>query len=1319
MPTSQRLWPALLLFVIGWLFIAHQHQRQWARLPVAATVQRYAPDAVATPLPAPMPVAELRRLCAAPPSWLARRVDRIERAELAACLAQAQTLPAEAVADAARHYAAQLAAQARAARAWLAAHAEQAPHDAARLGAELKQLQHDRPGLAGLLPASDVVPREAIGPRQPPEAIARLADVPIPPASSRDEVLALGLRAAGKQLQLDYGHSPPTAHFASDRATLADALEWRRRAQAHAQRGFSLQRLHGLPDMLLASGAVLLLAALLAGGPLLPWVAAVQLLACGGLVLTDLALTGDPTLRYLVERQFFALGSGERWLDLSLGLAGVRLWWPLLVLAGLVLALSRLRTDRLLAPLSTWVRAGAQPRHGAAQTGLLLLLGVAAVLGLGLPAAVSEWLTALGCIGLASYFARQAGFANAGGGLDAANLVVALGALAVAVCGAVYRGDLGHALVALALGVGFFALFGGRGVRVALLIALALAAGLLLALRFGPEPEALAWLPAHAQDRLLAMVDPYHAPSSDLARTRWLMHSAGLTGWGTGLVPWQGLAPDARAVDGLPLQGPSDYVLALAVATWGQLGGLALLAAALALFAWAAIVAACTALRPGQPPALRWLAALGLFGCAVMAVKILLSLGGVAGVLPLTGLPVALLGYGPVGHLAALFYLALALGTANAPGRLEPAGVRLHAAAGLPGLLRRRGAALAGAALLGVSALLALALLQMRLADPQHHHLAQARFALADATTRALLPAGPAEDAAVCPALLGVQAAWHARLADRQLRLDLPTLLAQPAARDAAVSAGACRRLARALGGLLQAGLAPIAGPGRPAVAARDFTSSNAWWGLPGCVAPLGASAPACQGLDAVAPLLRDLWLQRELAPRLQAGITTPTGTRELHGRRIATGPQLGLSLDPALQANAQRIADCFTARRRDCDDALPRDAGWRQRFFDEKRLRSAAIGLVMAEVDTGRIVALAGSLSDCALDALGRSADPGPQGRRAALRPGASQPCSQYPDRGSAYLALQAPALWAVPPGSALKPLAMLAAIDAGHPADDAGWKRILAESHDHASVQRAALEAGPRYVEALARIGFADARSELLWGGDPALGLRWRFGLYEGLAGLRAPQGLSFADMSAIRREKEAGRNADRRHGAAVMTEYLAARRLADSSIGSADMRLSALGLVDLWRRLDLRARGRAEAPALHLLELAGQPVAQIALDFGSPDAARRALAAAGGVSASAWKGTAQGACRVVMGGCPAEGLPGLVGKTGTSDFLTEEDGPWVKPGLALPAKLFGGVFVAPDGRRYAVAAMALRVREGATLELRSSAAAEAALTLLRQLN
>jgi cell division protein FtsI/penicillin-binding protein 2 len=105
--------------------------------------------------------------------------------------------------------------------------------------------------------------------------------------------------------------------------------------------------------------------------------------------------------------------------------------------------------------------------------------------------------------------------------------------------------------------------------------------------------------------------------------------------------------------------------------------------------------------------------------------------------------------------------------------------------------------------------------------------------------------------------------------------------------------------------------------------------------------------------------------------------------------------------------------------------------------------------------------------------------------------------------------------------------------------------------------------------------------------------------------------------------------------------------------------------------------------------------------------------------GITSTQWKGTAQGSCRVVFGSCPAAGLPDLAGKTGTADFLTGEDSPYVKDGLQIPAKLFGGVFTA-QGKRWAVAVMALRNRaaRGTSLDLQSSAAAEAGLTLVREM-
>jgi hypothetical protein len=312
-----------------------------------------------------------------------------------------------------------------------------------------------------------------------------------------------------------------------------------------------------------------------------------------------------------------------------------------------------------------------------------------------------------------------------------------------------------------------------------------------------------------------------------------------------------------------------------------------------------------------------------------------------------------------------------------------------------------------------------------------------------------------------------------------------------------------------------------------------------------------------------------------------------------------------------------------------------------------------------------------------------------------------------------------------------------LAAAIDAGliPESADARWRGILAKSEDGASVQRVALAAGQRYLDALAGAGFGAGQDELLWGLGPKASpsimstatpistpaaTRWRIDTRVGTQGLRATS-LGFDDSVRMATEQKSGVNLSVRYGRKADEEYLAARKLASSVLGGADVRESALGLNDIWRRLDRRARGHTTSPALHLLEQAGTAPHDVAVDFVSPHAARRALAMTTGVTASAIGGSAQGACREVFGACPAQGLPGLAGKTGTADFLADERGsPWVKPGGQIPSKVFGGVFTAANGKRYAITAMALRVREGdsKTLELHSSAPAEAALVVMRSM-
>ena len=1419
---APRLLAALLAIVflgLGWVFLAHQHAALWSRVPASA-LNRFVPDQLSVPLPVLPSASELARACANPPSAWAVWPRSSLRKDLANCLADPAAPAKGANAEAAvAHYETILKAQVTSANDWLAAFAAQSPHIQGKLASELALLQAEPGGALSLLvrlgqsmasAAGIDVPmatRQPVGRAETLDGVAAALRARVRAAESRLQALAslplpdrlrgLALLSTGLQLETDFGQSPPAVYLGTDRSSLADALEWQRRAHGFAARGFSLGELHALPAALLASATLLMATVLVAGGarwlPLVLWGLTSLLLGAGALVLTDLALTGDSSLRYLAERQFVRFGVGDSSVPLVLNIplgndSSMTLWWPMLLVALGVAMTAMLRDgqSKWLAPVRAWVAAGSSPRMSMLPMVVLLLVGAAAVLMLGMPAAVSELLILLGVIGLATYLARQAPLANMGAGLQVQNLGVVVVALICALGGALWRGDLGHALVALALACTFAWMFGWTWLRwsVALLAVTAvvvLGACLVEGALVGP----LAWLtdnvlPPHAQDRMKALFDPFHVAASDLARVRWLIDSAAASGWGPGYVPWHGLAA-AREQDGLPLQGPSDYVLALVSALWGRVGGLALMAAVLTLFAAGAIVGLRTALRLAMPMAIRWLAALGGFGCLVMAFKVLLSFGGVSGVLPLTGLPVALIGYGPVTHLAALFYLVLALGGCSIGPVESRRGVNLTPVIAPAGAARSRalGLALAGAAALGLLLVMGERHLRQGVGEQGTRHVSKARLQLAQALTSAMVVQVSSTEVAKlpCEEMSNAVGAWNARLANlarpvrlinsadelvvNSLRLDAAVLLSALPVQDH----NACRRLARTLGQMLATDFSRLVGsqqaaatagpsPGandaerlsvfdKPrALGARplDYTTANAWWGQPGCLtAAAHASREDCSALAAGATgqislaslnadWLTDIWLQRELAPQLHTAMRQPTGRHMVNHREVATGPKLGLTLDGKIQPLAQRLVDCFTGRLAgaDCEAVLPRDPAWRRNYFEVAgALRAGAMGLVLVEVETGRVVALAGSISDCSLDYLGRFAKTDKQGELPALR--ASSPCAQLPDRSTAWLALQHPALWMLPPGSSLKELTLVAGIDAGlvRASSDEYWKHILAESHERLPVQRTALASGQRFLDVLSQVGFGSRLLDLMWGGaavktaDSHLKARWATEAFAGTQDLRATN-MSLDEAERIRHEKQAGANVDLRYGQAVMTEFVAARKLADAALGGGDIRVNALGLASIWRSLDLRASGRVEAPAPHLVVRTGYAVASQSLAWASPQAAQRVLGMTGGITSSAWRGTAQGSCRVVFGACPAQGLPGLSGKTGSSDFLSEEQGAYVKPGQQVPAKLFGGVFSGPDGKRYAVAATALRVRQGSsrTLELSSSAPAEAALTLMREM-
>lgn len=1444
----------VLAFGLGavfWLGVAAQHQLLWLRLSPGVT-ERFVADRVATPLPPLAKVDSLVQLCNTPPPWWANYWRKALRAHLAGCAASPeQLLATERAGQAAAHYTGIIQGQLAAAQAWLQAFDADAPTIRSKLASELQDSAR-APGAGTIAAIGDLgiaalgrigfkiekSPREDVGRRDDAQRTAQairtrlgrthaqLAQVLALPVAERAR--ALGLMAAGLQLGADFEASPPTPTLQTDRASLADALEWQRRAQAYQLRGADFAQWRALPLGIAVGSMVLALAAALASRGrfwvVCVWLAFGLLLGLGALILTDLAFTGDPGQRYLLERQFMHLPWGDAPMPPLIHIRfagqalGASVWWPLAAAAVGVLLFGLARHGHSawlrLTGLPAWLHAGRVSAGWRAQFGMAGVFALAASITallaplVGGAALVSDVLIAVGAFALATYFAQRAPAANTGLRASLQECAaVFLGSAAA--CAWLYaKGDLGHLLVVVAM-TGSFMLFVNHvwvrraTVAAALLGAAALGASLWAGYWVAPLDLLVTWLPGHAQERMAAMFDPFHVEASDLARVQWVMASSGADapGWGPGYVPWQGLSPTTRAQDALPLQAPSDYVLSLTTALWGANAGLALMAATLAVYSVAAGIGLHASLRPGAAPVLRLLSGFGAFGCIAMAAKGVLSMGGVAGVLPLTGLPVSPLGYGPTTLFFSLVYLSLALGLAQLHSALPERGVNLSARKPATGRARHMALVSGLCVLGGLAVLLAVAWGKLHAAAGQQPqtHVSQARLTLAEALSNALLAPSPDADAnpedlaLPCPQLGAAVAAWNQRLASlalpvrpaqgatgaanstTQLVLSIPTLLQlHPVSGDRA-----CRKLANALGhgvdtelprllgsAALRAPGAKAAGLGddkatdkarlspfeRPRVVgarALDFTTANAWWGLPGCAVPADAarsgathSTTACSDSSARHSVLGemplDYWLQRDFEPQVEVALRHRAAQRTVNHRVVPSGPTLGVTLVPALQRDAQLVADCFTARKQGavCEPIMPARATWRESFgTNGASPRAGALGLVLSEVDSGRVVAMAGAISDCALRNLRRRAQAAANGKLPALLDGS--PCAQLPDAGAAYLAQQQPSLWQVPPGSSIKPLALAAAIDAGLIAesDDARWRGILAKSEDGASVQRMALAAGQRYLNTLAGAGFGAGQDELLWGLGPKAapstmstatpittpgGTRWRIETRVGTQGLRATN-LGFDDSVRMANEQKSGVNLSLRYGRKADEEYLAARKLASSVLGGADVRESAVGLNDIWRRLDRRARGHATSPALHLLEQLGTAPQEVPVDFVSPQAARRALAMSTGVTASAIGGSAQGACRDVFGACPAQGLPGLAGKTGTADFLADERGsPWVKPGGQIPSKVFGGVFTAANGKRYAITAMALRVREGQskTLELQSSAPAEAALALMRSM-
>ena len=1600
-----------VVFALGWAWLLGQNARVFERQPDYA-VERLVADNVPVAFPAQLKSAELGQLCkGGVPRW-AEFVPGAVSKTIAECLSDPTRIDEARAQALLPVWTDDLKSRIAVAHRWADEYDKSYPERRKALEIQLHRLQGKaapEPG-APSDAAADPFSGDGIL-RTPPQGQAgrQLREHAANTQIWLDELLAnqsgsvaeraakVGLLIAGKRIQRDFGKNPTVFYLNSDTNSLAERMEWIRKAQSSVQDGLSLPNVHALLQGVLLASAVLLLVVAWLGMAVLPWALISLTLGIGALLVVDLGLAGDAAFRSFAFRQWGG--------DLVVSVMGVALWWPLLVVALLLVlvrhpfvvqsppakVLGRL-TDRI------WVQWGHSARWGWAQMVLLLAMGFGILAFPGFGATKSELIIALGCVALATFLAREASLASVGTGVWSGGLIrhwlrqevaarekkgnketlraargrllqvavaysiVGVG-LAVALGASIVRGDLGHALVATGMAAVFFWLFAGqnfRGVLALVFLGVLLVLG---AIYFNQSiPSSLesfirSVLPYHAQERFVGMVSPLDVTASDMARIRWLMQSAGATGWGSGWVPWSGLG-EVRLSDGVPLQGPSDYVPALLVAQWGAIPGSIILLTVLGLFVVGAVVAGRTALAQGVSQSVRLLAGIGLFGCVLMAFKVVLSLGGVTGVLPLTGLPVALVGYGIVSTLVGLLYLALAFGTRH---HRVGSGVQLRAGPVLRGPLVQRGRALVAIAALATVLLTLASLARMNAplsgkptqaaCDPPvsrdingqpievaalidgstktRAHCSGTAYRLTEALKRAVqaqplaaapdstaattglaatppatevaaitAPAVPTDEpptddgasdegfvdpeggpvsllleterqameaepptpmvvsgsyrAEVCPEMTLVLAAWNERVAELKGKgaAHLQTFDAQALYASLGQvklgwqTKGVCRHRARELGILLQSSLpSTLAAGGRPAreeakryaaffeptatkAAARaDFETPNAWRGLPGCIVPVGSLAAGrtdrkCNAEDRDARLvpvpgqtgsgasgsaqaanaekvpleraaLNNYWLQQQLAGRLGGvkGFSDESLEFEWRRHRVQAGPVAGLTLDPKLQDLAQRIVECYTGQRRgaeQCAGVLPANSNSDQAktYFgvgakpeDAIRMRAGAMGLVLAEVDSGRVVAFANAISDCSLKALATrqayaSASKGEGevtkpvfGR---LDPADKQvaPCSLWPDQRRQYMALQAPALWMVPPGSSLKPLVVQAGVEAGKisASEKDKWRAILAYSHDQRSIQIAAVDAAPTYRDVLRYSGFDLGRAsceelskpykdrklepenavwrDLLWGGEgqaraeisPKLGSRWSayttyigncVGQDSGFVPWRLPVGLTGEKFYSIyegyhpdkKHKKLSEGQQVQRHGRKLIDEYSFANSLGQASIGGGDIRASAMGLVSVWRALDLRARGAGSASSVHMLEAPDIAVPTSSLEWSSKQAAEIALYATSGVTSKQLSGTAATACATVFGkgSCDhVRGLSNFWGKTGTADF---NKGPVLIEGAIVPSRFFGGVFVV-DGKRYAFGTMGLRTRNVAGELDTTSAPAEATLTLLREM-
>lgn len=490
------------------------------------------------------------------------------------------------------------------------------------------------------------------------------------PEQKWKSVLNLGLLGSGLRIEHSFIDFPATVILMPARDSLAARLEWLRRGKENAHDHAAQRTLEwGLPAIAI-SGAIALLTSIAININPLPIAAISLLLAAGYQMLMDLALSGAEHFRNIPLRQFspslIPLGHDQ----------SIPIYPPLIVFAAILLFLRLTQTgvlERIWWPVDRWISISSAKTSVISGLALLAITTMLVTIS-GYSASISELVIFVAAVAVASFIARQAAPAE----LDGYKLLVhsrytlptlSLGTLAACMACA-SRGDLGHLMVTSVLVAGFLFIFWGNGWRIFISVLTCLCLYLLFEYRengstaiTGTLVAAISEAKPHLGQRLSTFHDAFNHGPSDLARIIWLMSSAGTNGWGTGWVPWSGF-PGSSSSQGLPLQAPSDYASSILISIWGWRGW-CLLTLWFALFCYLFSRGIGIALGTGTNFRHRFLAATGAIGCLAILVKGLLSITGCLRLFPLTGVPIALLSYGPTAIWAALVYTALSLMTPN------------------------------------------------------------------------------------------------------------------------------------------------------------------------------------------------------------------------------------------------------------------------------------------------------------------------------------------------------------------------------------------------------------------------------------------------------------------------------------------------------------------------------------------------------------------------------------------------------------------------------------------------------------------------------